>query len=289
MKRKILIVFILLALIAAAFFLVPRFLGEKTDGTKLYGNVDYRELALSFRQGGRIARLLKEEGDLVSSGEVLAELDTQLLAEELASAKAKLALAKSEEARVEALLEEARANYTRQKTLAKEGAVSQKELEAATSVLKQNTAQLAVAKAQIEAMGAALALAQTALADGTLHAPTDALVSVRTKEVGSMVSSQTPVYLLSLHTPVFIRAYVDETQLPKASPGKKVRIFADGLAESLAGSIAFISPRAEFTPKSVETEKLRPDLVYRIKIEVHDKEAYKHLRQGMPVTIRLDE
>ncbi len=98
-----------------------------------------------------------------------------------------------------------------------------------------------------------------------------------------MLGTGTPVYSLSLRNPLYVRAYVDEPHLGKLAPGTAVTIHTDSSAKVYEGQIGFISPRAEFTPKSVETTELRTDLVYRLRIVVTN--ADEGLRQGMPVTV----
>ena len=129
--------------------------------------------------------------------------------------------------------------------------------------------------------------AETALADTRLVAPADALVSVRVREAGSMVSNAAPIYTLSLQDPVYVRAYVSGPQLTKVKPGGVVTVTADGTSERFKGCIGFISPKAEFTPKSVETTELRTDLVYRVRVVLPG--AAHALRQGMPVSVLVDE
>jgi HlyD family secretion protein len=93
------------------------------------------------------------------------------------------------------------------------------------------------------------------------------------------------VYSLSLRDPVYVRAYIDEPNLGRIAPGMRVSISTDSSDRSYDGEIGFISPRAEFTPRSVETTALRTNLVYRLRIVV--PESDEGLRQGMPVTVRV--
>jgi HlyD family secretion protein len=102
-----------------------------------------------------------------------------------------------------------------------------------------------------------------------------------------MVSPSSPVYSLSLKNPVYLRAYVSETELAKAIPGIQVKVSCDSCSKTYQGTIGFVSARAEFTPKTVETTDLRTDLVYRVRITVTD--ADEGLRHGMPVTITTQE
>jgi HlyD family secretion protein len=88
-----------------------------------------------------------------------------------------------------------------------------------------------------------------------------------------------------LRDPIYIRAYVDEPHLGRLAPGAHVTVTTDSSDKVYDGTIGFISPRAEFTPRSVETTELRTDLVYRLRIIID--QADEGLRQGMPVTVHV--
>ena len=99
-----------------------------------------------------------------------------------------------------------------------------------------------------------------------------------------MLNEGGTVLTLSLTRPVWVRAYVDERNLSQAQPGREILLYTDGRPDKpYHGKIGFVSPTAEFTPKTVETPDLRTDLVYRLRIVVTD--ADDALRQGMPVTV----
>ena len=100
-----------------------------------------------------------------------------------------------------------------------------------------------------------------------------------------MVDNHAAVYTLSLRDPVYVRAYVSEPDLGRIAPGTPVSVRTDSSRKVYQGHIGFISPRAEFTPKSVETTDLRTDLVYRLRIIVTDADSWLH--QGMPVTVTV--
>jgi HlyD family secretion protein len=108
----------------------------------------------------------------------------------------------------------------------------------------------------------------------------------RVLEPGSIIRSGEAVLVVSLADPVWIRAYIPEPDLGKVFPGMDVRIHTDSRPDlPYMGRVGFISPEAEFTPKSVETPNLRTRLVYRLRITVNDPD--NGLRQGMPVTIKF--
>ena len=109
-------------------------------------------------------------------------------------------------------------------------------------------------------------------------------MSQRLVEVGSVVSPGTPVFEIDGLRHPWVRAYLNERDLPRVRLGQAVTIRVDGLpGRSFSGRLAFISPRAEFTPKTVETRALRVDLVYRIKVDVDNPDG--SLKLGMPVDL----
>jgi len=100
-----------------------------------------------------------------------------------------------------------------------------------------------------------------------------------------MLSAGSTVFTLSLDAPVWVRAYVGETDLGRVPPGTQVHVRSDSSSRSYDGIVGFVSPEAEFTPKNVETRDLRTALVYRLRVVVQNPDAA--LRQGMPVTVTL--
>ena len=119
---------------------------------------------------------------------------------------------------------------------------------------------------------------------------TDGIILTRIREPGTVVNPSDPVYTLSVISPVWIRAYVNEPELSMIYYGMPAEIYTDTQEGADAGPIytgqvGFISPVAEFTPKTVETTKLRTDLVYRIRVYADNPDQY--LKQGMPVTVKV--
>ena len=120
-----------------------------------------------------------------------------------------------------------------------------------------------------------------------LAAPQKGIILTRAREAGAIVQAGQTVYTLTLTNPVWLRAYVDEPNLGKVKPGMSVRVAVDAApGKTFPGTVGFISPTAEFTPKTVETREVRTALVYRLRVQVEDPENV--MRQGMPVTITLE-
>jgi HlyD family secretion protein len=290
----------------------------------LYGNVDIRQVSLGFRVDGRLAALAVDEGDMVRSGVVLGRLDAAPFEAAVASAEANVAalqatldklragprqteIAQARAAYDESLasLNNANLSYERARQLRPQGTISEANLDLATANRAMAAARaesanealkllqegsrvedIANAEAQLQAAQSALATARISLADTELRAPNDGVILSRVREPGAIVSPADTVYVLSLTEPVWVRSYVAEGDLGRLHPGMKVQVSSDTRPDKpYDGTIGFISPVAEFTPKSVETPELRTDLVYRLRIVI-DKPG-PDLRQGMPVTVRF--
>lgn len=294
------------------------------DQFVIYGNVDIRQVDLGFRVSGRLARMVFEEGDEVKTGDLVAVLDKAPYEAALAAAQAQMLQAQAnydklmhgnrpqeiEEARAsvnekQATFENAELLYKRQKEQIKVGSTSQQahddalarkiEAEASLKSAKEalNLAEegfrnedIAAGKAALETAKAQLESAKINLEDTEILSPSDGIMLTRVREPGAIVAPLSVVYTLSLHKPVWIRAYVSEPYLGRIKPGMEGLITTDTNPDKpFKAQIGFISPQAEFTPKTVETPELRTDLVYRLRLLTDDPDG--KLRQGMPVTVTI--
>ena len=244
---------------------------ERSGEIVLYGNVDIRDVALGFRVFGRIAELRFEEGDRVKAGEVLDVLDKQPFIDDVALYSAELVEAEVQKRKVEKPFE-------RRAALTKIGAISKEERDDAEAARDEGVARVNTSLARLQQ-------AKTRLQDTEILAPSDGTILTRVREPGAVVAAGEPVYTLALDNPVWVRTYVDEPRLGAVHPGQKALVITDS-GGRYAGYVGFISPQAEFTPKTVETSQLRTDLVYRLRVIVNAPD--KGLRQGMPVTVRLE-
>jgi HlyD family secretion protein len=160
----------------------------------------------------------------------------------------------------------------------------------ALMVLGPRKEDIAAARATLQACEAQLELARRDLADADVAAPADGVVEDRILEPGDMASPQKPVLTLALDDPLWVRVYVAETDLPRIRPGMKASVTTDGFpGRRYEGWVGYISPTAEFTPKSVETREVRTKLVYQVRVFVQNPRG--ELRLGMPavVTVPLDQ
>ena len=309
---------------AAVWFHARDGAGQGGGALTLYGDVDIREVQPAFNDSGHIVRMLVQEGAEVKRGQLLATLDATRYAAALAQARGQLradqqALAKlragsrpeeiaDARARMDALAVTYRndaANYRRAVALARTAAgtiqnrdnaraaydAARAQYEAARqawilAVKGPRAEDIAAAAATVAAARGAVALARREWQDTRLRAPADGVVEDRILEPGDMAAPATPVFTIALPSPLWVRAYVSEDALGKVPLGAPATVTTDSAPGRVyRGWIGYLSPVAEFTPKTVETPALRTALVYQLRVYVCDGNG--DLRLGMPATVRI--
>lgn len=319
----VVLLLVLLAAGATGYWVLHRPRPQAQNLT-LYGNIDIRQVQLAFNDAGRVEQLLVQEGDPVRKDQIVARLDPARYQDAVHRAQAALVAQQSilaklmagsrpqeiAEARAgldaaQAALQNAAITYQRQQSLVEADFLPRQSLDNAAQARKTAQANvqrarqalslavqgprkedIAAARAQVQADQAALALAQRQLADTELRTPDAGVVQSRILEVGDMAAPQTPVMTIALTNPVWVRAYVPERELGRVASGMRARILSDSFpGKPFLGWIGFISPTAEFTPKSVQTTELRAELVYRVRVYACNPQGM--LRLGMPVTVEV--
>jgi HlyD family secretion protein len=246
-------------------------------------------------------QVAKAEADVAAQQQVVDRLHAGNRPQEIAQARANVQSAAADSAN-------ARRQYERLQDLARSSsgrAVSRQDLDSAHAALDVADAKLAVnrksldlqvagprkeevaqAEAQLRSDEAQLALLRRQLADTELLAPSDGVVRSRLVEPGEITSPQKAAFTLAIISPKWIRAYVSEPDRQQVREGMRASIATDGFpGQPFSGWVGFISPVAEFTPKSVQTEELRSSLVYETRVFVEDPQD--RLPLGMPATVRV--
>jgi HlyD family secretion protein len=290
----------------------------------LQGNIDVRQVNLAFKVEGRIHSLAVDEGDAVTAGQVIATLDKRYFDDDLRAARARrdnaaanlarlehgsrpeeIEAARAQHALQQANLTLARANLKRGEELAPNGGISKEDLDQRRQTVQVGEANVKYShqavrlaeigprqedidagRAQLQQQEAAVVQSERQLADSELIAPGAGIILTRTREKGAIVQPGESVFLLTLASPVWVRTYVNEKDLGRIRPAMNAEVRTDSDPHKIyPARIGFISPTAEFTPKTVETRELRTDLVYRLRVVVDNPDG--GLRQGMPVTVTL--
>jgi HlyD family secretion protein len=291
----------------------------------LSGNVEAHESVVAFRTLGRIVALPVDEGETVTAGDLLARLDDadyrqqvrideaalQTRGKELDLAEAgsrtqDIRAAEQTLADAKADLELRRSDLERYSALYKRDAVSAQTHDQAETAYKRALAvydraqqslseiregtrkeQIAVSRATLQTARQNLQLSKVRRDYTVLQSPVTGVVTVRQAELGEYVVPGTPVVTIADLDHLWVRAYVSETDLGRVRWGQPATIRTDTYpGKSYRGTIAFISPEAEFTPKTVQTNKERVALVYRVKVDVENPN--RELKPGMPADVTIE-
>jgi HlyD family secretion protein len=223
----------------------------------------------------------------------LTELEAGSRPEEIAQAEAVVARAQADVDRLKTDYDRQKGLYSREVVSAREFDVSKSAYEMAEAKVREAREQLTLfkkgprierierARAHLQQTRQALALAETRLGYATLASPLDGVVLSKNIEPGEYVAAGTPVITVGDLNNVWLRAYINETDLGRVKVGQGVRVTTDTYPGKVyEGHISFISSEAEFTPKNVQTEKERVKLVYRVKVDIANPGM--ELKPGMP-------
>ncbi len=278
MKKKIVALILIILIAGLCIFFYKANKKDISNELTLFGNIEVRQVDLSFQVPGLVSKLLKEEGDIVKKGELVAVMDES-------DYDANFKRAAAEVDRTIAIQKDAADKYNRYAPLGVDDTVSKQEVESLYNAQNKANADYKAAVANKNYLSNQLKYTK-------LYAPENGTIMVRVIEPGSNVAKGQPVYTMAKTNPVWVRAYVNETDLGNIKYGQGVNVYTDtvnpqtGEKREYKGQIGYISPVAEFTPKTVQSTDTRTDLVYRIRVYIYDTDEF--LRQGMPVTIKVD-
>jgi HlyD family secretion protein len=325
MKRVIPILILLAAVATGFYFYPKwRKKPAPTNEVVLSGNIEAHESLVSFKVQGRIVDLPVVEGQRVEEGALLARLEDadykQRVVIDEANVKVResnlaLTLAGTREQEIkaaqqsvldaEAELAQRKLDNDRAQQLFSKDEISAQDRDQSVTALKRadaafQTAQqhynlalegsrkeeIEVARANLNQANANLGLSRVNQSYTTLRAPSSGIVTVRQAELGEVVLPGTPVVNIADLDHIWLRAYIAETDLGRIRWGQDASITTDTYpGKQYHGRISFISPDAEFTPKSVQTYKERVTLVYRVKIDIENPNH--ELKPGMPADAHL--
>lgn len=326
MNRMVLIMLGVLALMAGGYLYVRTAANQAPDSSlRISGNIEAHESVVSFKVQGRVMELPVQEGQYVKQGDLLARLDDDDYRQQVSVDEATVGMRKAElelsvaGSRVQEIqvakqtlidaradLELKRAEFRRRQELLAEQGVSDEDIDRAASQLKRAQAtyerakqthdqvvegtrkeEIAVRRANLQSAREALQMSRLKLNYTVLSAPVSGVVLVRQAELGEVVSAGTPVVTIADVEHLWMRGYLNETDLGRVKWGQSATIHTDTFSDkTYQGRVSFISSQAEFTPKSVETHKERVTLVYRIKIDLDN--LNHELKPGMPADAVID-
>jgi HlyD family secretion protein len=296
MSRQVITIIVAVVLVVGgvgAYFLLkkpplpPGFAGAN-------GRLEAKEIYVSTKYPGRIKEVLADEGDTVEAGQVVARMDTTALEAQLREAQAQVKQAQDSrnvalaQVRVKkAEYDYAAKDYARSEQLVSQGAVSQQEAELdqakmLASRASLDSAQVSVAQtaSAIDAAKATAERLQAEINDATLVSPVRARVETRLSEPGEVLPAGGRVLSVNDLSDVYMYVYLPASVTGKIPLGSEARIVLDAAPQyPIWTYVSFISPVAQFTPKTVETAEERHNLTFRVKLQL-DK---NRLRQWEPL------
>ncbi len=323
MKRVIVILVVVAVAGSAGYFFFLRKRPPATE-MRLSGNIEAHESLLSFKVPGRIVELPVDEGQALGAGSLIARLDTDDYRQQVAidestahvrESALNLSLAGSRSQDINAAhqavvdakadLEQKKKDFVRYDSLYKLDEVTAQVRDQAQTAVDRAQAtyerqsqiydelvegtrkeQIAIDRANLHQARQTLGMSRIRLSYTTLEAPFSGVILERQAELGELASAGTPVVTLADLDHIWLRVYLPETQLARVKLGQNVTVRADTFRnKNYKGRVAFISPEAEFTPKSVQTDEERVTLVYRMKVDVENPN--RELKPGMPADVYI--
>jgi HlyD family secretion protein len=272
--KFIIVIALAIGIGSAATYFFRLYESRNNKEIKVSGNIEGDEVRLAFRVGGKIKELLVDEGSVVKAGDIVARLETDELTQARDQAKGQL------EAAVHQYSLD-KLDYERAENLFKEGAISQQDRDSAKTLA-------ATDKANVDALTAALALAETQLGFAELTSPIDSYVLVKSGLAGEVMQVGSPVISVIDLNNLWVTAYINEKDLGRVKLNQQAFVSTDTYpGKKYKGSVSFISSQAEFTPKTIQTQEERVKLVYRIKVKVDNSSL--ELKPGMPADAYITE
>ncbi|TLD42576.1 MAG: putative membrane fusion protein (MFP) component of efflux pump, membrane anchor protein YbhG [Candidatus Jettenia ecosi] len=318
---KIMTFLILIGIITAAstYLYLKNKSHSDSNIIRVSGNIEVTDAEVSFKISGRVDKRLVDEGEFVQKDELVALLDSSDLTseveirraelqmaqadlaeleagsrpQEIAEAEAKLAAAKADKIHLESDFHRAEKLFKQQTISAEEYMHSRGDYEVAVARLQEAEERLKLiqegprkerldqARARVKQARAALKLAQIHLGYARLASPLSGVVLSKNIEPGEYVAPGAPIVTIGNLENVWLRAYINETDLGRVKVGYQANIITDTYPDTIyKGYVSFIASQAEFTPKNVQTKEERVKLVYRIKINISN--LGMELKPGMP-------
>ncbi len=289
------------------------------------GTIEATEVNISAEVGGKIEKLLVDEGYRVKQGDLIAKIDSSQLEADVQHAEATLASAQStlkdleagartqelksaraqvELAKTKLALEEA--NWQRAAQLFKDGVLSENQRDDAQAnrdvaksqhdvALEQlklleagsRPDQIKAARGQVSQAEAALQLARVRLGKTDIKAPISGAVLVKDSEQGEVVSPGVPIVTIADLDDMWVKIYIDETEIGNVKLGQPAKVRVDSFpGKEFSGKVTYVSDMAEFTPKNIQTREDRVKLVFAVKVGINNEGGL--LKPGMYADIEME-
>ncbi len=293
MKRFSLPLLVLLLLLSAC---------NKKDNSTFEASaiVEGTAVKVAAQTGGYLLQVVLNEGDEVALGQTIAVVDTEKLSYQLEQVQAGLEelavqrrLAETNLRRAKEDFEYAKTRYERFLDLFQKNAASEQtrddakiNFDRAQTAYESARQNLQVLASKAKSLEAQSKLLRRQISDAIVKAPLNGTITTRYYDTGETIPPNAPVVEIIDLEKMWTKVFVSETYLPKVQIGQAAQVQIDGTEQTLTGAVAWISTKAEFTPKNILTQESRTALVYAVKINIDNPN--KILKHGMPVSIVLE-
>ena len=276
--------------------------GDRVEAGKEILKLDGRDVELAIDRARADRAQAEANLRLVMAGarvEDIRQAESQVAAaqSEVSAARAELTAAEQDLARFEALLASNSGSRKQRDDAATRRDIAKDRLSGAESRVRAAQETLArlkagarreeidVARARLEAADAQIASLQKNLADTVFRSPVTGIVTDKLVESGEVIAPRTPVAVVANLDDAWADVFVPEPAVPRLRLGQPAQLFTDAGGAPVGGTVTYISPKAEFTPRNVQTADERSKLVYRVRISTDNKAGI--LKQGMPIEAEL--
>ena len=276
--------------------------GDRVNAGDPVARLDARDAELQIARAAADKAAAEAQLRLLQAGtrpEDIRQADAQIeaAAGDVAVIAAEIAAAELDLQRFDALLKanagaakqrddaQARVDVARQRRRAAEERVRGAREAAARLRSGARAEEIDAARARVAAATAQMAVLEKGVADAAVVSPVSGIVTQKLADAGEVIARGTPIAVITDLDHAWANLFVPEPLIPRLRLGQPATIYTDAGGDGLPGTISFISPRAEFTPRNVQTAEERSKLVYRIKVSVDNRAGI--LKQGMPVDAEL--
>ncbi|MBV8473822.1 MAG: efflux RND transporter periplasmic adaptor subunit [Hyphomicrobiales bacterium] len=282
--------------------LLARLRGERLPAgiVETNGRIEATQVDVSSKYPGRLAKVTVHEGDDVTQGQVVAEVSSPEQEAKLRAAQADLQRSKdalkaaeAEIASRQSALDFSKADFERGEALIKAGHITKqtyeqrkRNYEAADAAVKSTLAQRDQAQSAIKNAEAEVDRIQAVLHDLTLLSPRNGRVQYELLREGEVVNPGAPILTVLDLTDVYMTVFLPGADAAKLAMGGEARVVLDAAPDySIPAKVSFVSPEAQFTPKTVETKNEREKLMFRVKLKI-DPDVLKKFSARVKTGVR---
>jgi HlyD family secretion protein len=276
--------------------------GDRVEPGQTILTLDTRDAQLAINRAQAERGAAEAQLRLVQAGSRVedirqAQSQVETARAEVSAARAELESASQDLTRFETLLQNnsgsrkqrddaaTRRDVARDRVTSAEGRVRTADEVLAKTKAGARPEEVAAARARVATVDAQITSLEKGITDATLHSPVAGVVTEKLVEVGEVIAPRAPVAIVVDLEHAWADVFVPEPTVPQIRIGQSATVFTDAGGNGIGGTISYISPKAEFTPRNVQTAEERSKLVYRVRITVDNKAGV--LKQGMPVEAEI--